>query len=126
MSSNKLMHPNLCKFKNQIDFVDKLISIYSVMFLNEKTKLRKFEKDVLNFYMRFGYSTATKKKIQTELGKSAETITQATFFLKQKKCLIDSKTNFSNKRLCKELQDFKDNFIDGDKKILAIGFKRNK
>jgi hypothetical protein len=70
--------------------------------MDEKNQLRKFEKDVLNYYMRFGYSTETKKK----------------------KYLIDSKTNMSKKKLNKDLQILKDNFIDGKKKVLAIGFKR--
>tara|TARA_R110000796_G_scaffold233449_1_gene351985 strand:+ start:616 stop:1005 length:390 start_codon:yes stop_codon:yes gene_type:complete len=121
---NKLIHPNLCRFKNEIDFVDKLITIFSTITMTEKYQLRKFEKDVLNYYMRFGYSSDTKKRIKAELDKSSDTITQATFYLKKKGYLIDSKTNMSKKSLSKGLQAIKDNFIDGNKKVLAIGFKR--
>lgn len=121
---NKIIHPSLCRYKNEIDFVDKLISIYSITSKKSDEQIRKFEKDVLIYYMRFGYSSDTKKKISIALKKSLETITQATFFLKEKGYLVDSKSNFSRKELCKDLQEMKDNFLDGDKKILAIGFKR--
>jgi len=121
---NKLVFPNLCRYKNEIDFVDKLITIYSTISMKKDQQLRKFEREVLSYYMRFGYSSETKKRITEELGKSADTITQANFYLKKKGYLTDSNTNMSKKRLAKDLQDIKDNFIDGEKKILAIGFKR--
>ena len=122
--NDDIMHPSLCNYKNDIDFVDKLISIYSIVHLKKADKLRKFEKDILNYYMRFGYSTQTKKRIAKELRKSAESVTQTTFHLKNKGLLINSKTNFSTKKLNEELQEIKDFFIDGDKKVLAIGFLR--
>lgn len=121
---DKLVFPSLCRYKNEIDYVDKLITIYSVAKMGKDEQLRKFEKEVLNYYMRFGYSTETKKIITEDLGKSPDTITQATFYLKKKGYLVDSKTNMSKKRLSKGLQEIKDDFIDGSKKILAIGFKR--
>jgi biotin operon repressor len=121
---DKLVFPNLCRYKNEIDYVDKLITIYSTIAMGRGEQLRKFEKEVLNYYMRFGYNSGTKKRITEDLGKSSETITQATFYLKKKGYLVDSRTNMSKKKLSKGLQEIKDNFIDGDKKILAIGFKR--
>jgi hypothetical protein len=124
VDKSNLIHPYRCTYKHEVDFVDKLITIYSTIAMDEENQLRKFEKDVLNYYMRFGYSPETKKKITQALGKSPETITQATFYLKKKKYLVDSKTNMSKKKLNKDLQIIKDNFIDGKKKVLAIGFKR--
>lgn len=121
---DKLIHPTLCHYKNEIDFVDKLITIYSVISMSAENQLRKFEKDVLNYYMRFGFSTETKKKIEAVEGKSSETITQATFYLRKKGYLVNSKTNMSKKTLNKDLRILKEEFIDGKKKILAIGLKR--
>jgi len=73
--------------------------------------------------MRFGYSTDTKKKIKKELSKSLDTITQATFYLTKKGYLVQSKRNFSQKELNKDLERLRKNFILGNKRILAIGFK---
>lgn len=120
----KIIYADVCIFKNEIDFVDKLLSVYSITKMDSKNQLRDFEKDVLNYYIRFGYSTETKKRINKELKKSKDTITQATFYLSKKGYLIPSKTNLSQKKLNPDLQRIKSGFIDGDKKILALGFKR--
>lgn len=123
-NQNLIIHSTICPYKNQIELVDKLILIYSIIVMNKNNSLRKFERDVLNYYIRYGFSLETKKKINKELGKSMETITQATFFLAKKGYLIKSKTNLTNKYLNPELQSIRDNIIEGDKKILAVGFKR--
>lgn len=130
MSSNlrekkDIILADFCVYKNEIDFVDKLLSIYSVVKMSKDNQLRKFEKDVLIYYIRFGYSTETKKKINKELGKSDSTITQATFFLAKKGYLVPSKRNLSQKKLNLELRRLRDGFLgDGRKKVLALGFKR--
>ena len=125
IKGKELMHPLMCRFKNEMDFVDKLLVIYSTVAMSQDNQLRKFEKDVLNFYMRYGCSTETKKKITEELGKTPETITQATFYLKKKGYLLDSRTNMSKKTLNKDLQALRKNLIDGQKPFLLIGLKRN-
>ena len=122
--NKEIVFAEFCVYKNEIDFVDKLLAIYSVIRMDSDSQLRKFEKDVLSYYIRFGYSTDTKKRINKELKKSKETITQATFYLSKKGYLTPSKTNHSQKKLNGDLQRLRDSFIDGDKKILAIGFKR--
>ena len=93
----EIIHADFCLYKNQIAYVDKLITIYSIIKMDKDSQLRNFEKDVLNYYLRFGYSTDTKKKIREIEKKSLDTITQATFYLKKKGYLIQSKTNFSQK-----------------------------
>tara|TARA_R100000656_G_scaffold123143_4_gene99375 strand:- start:758 stop:1174 length:417 start_codon:yes stop_codon:yes gene_type:complete len=130
--NNEIILSDFCIYKNEVDFVDKLLSIYSAMNSSKPTKkdkdktsqLRQFEKDVLIYYIRFGYSTETKKRISKELGKTLDSVTQANFHLTNKGYLVSSKTNHSNKKLNKEMQRIRDGFILGNKKILAIGFKR--
>jgi hypothetical protein len=125
LQKNKdIVYADWCVYKNEIDFVDKLLDIYSVVKMDSDNQLRKFEKDVLSYYIRFGYSTETKKMINKKLDKSKATITQATFYLSKKGYLIPSKTNLSQKKLNSDLQRLRDSFIDGNKKILALGFKR--
>lgn len=123
--SNKeeLIHADFCIYKHQIDYADKLLSIYAIINMGDSDQLRKFEKDILNYYFRYGYSVETKKRIKKELKKKSDTITQATFYLSKKGYLIQSKTNFSQKTLNKDLQRLRENFILGNKKIMAIGFK---
>lgn len=129
---NEVILSDFCFYKNEVDFVDKLLSIYSAINSSKPTKkdkektsqLRKFEKDVLIYYIRFGYSTETKKRISKELGKSLDAVTQANFHLTNKGYLVASKTNHSNKKLNKDMQRLRDGFVLGNKNILAIGFKR--
>jgi len=121
---SELMFPSMCRYKNEVDFIDKLVSIFAIINLKEGEKLRNFEKDVLNYYVRYGYSRTTKKLITEELGKSPATITQATFYLKKLGFVVDSKTNFSDKHLCEDLQSISDALLKGNKHILAIGLKR--
>ena len=119
----EIIHADFCLYKNQIAYVDKLITIYSIIKMDKDSQLRNFEKDVLNYYLRFGYSTDTKKKIREIEKKSLDTITQATFYLKKKGYLIQSKTNFSQKTLNKDLERIRRDFVVGNKKVWAIGFK---
>ena len=115
---------DFCIYKNEIDFVDKLVSLYAIIEMGPECQLRNFEKVILIYYMRFGYSSETKKRAEKELKKSYDTITQATFYLSRKGYLIPSKTNLSKKSLNMDLQRIRDGFINGNKKIYAIGFKR--
>lgn len=121
---NSIIHGGVCSYKNKVDYVDRIILTYSVTSMTPDNQLRKFEKEVLNYYMRFGYSTETKKKAQKGLKKNYEAITQATFHLSKKGYLITSKTNLSNKNLNKELIEIKKNLIDGNHKVMAVIFKR--
>ena len=41
-----IIHADSCLYKNQIDYVDKLITIYSVIKMDKDCQLRQFEKDV--------------------------------------------------------------------------------
>ena len=120
----RLSLADYCYYNNEIDLVDKLLSLYSITRKSKKNQLRKFEKDILIYYMRFGYSAATKKLIQDELGKSKDSITQATFYLAKKGYLDQNPTNFSKKKLSKDLVRFKEGFVGGTKTMLVLGFKR--
>lgn len=119
-----IIHADFCFYKNEIDLVDKLISVYSIIKMDAASQLRNFEKEVLNYYVRFGYSTETKKKINKLTNKSDATITQTTFHLSKKGYLVQSKNNHSQKKLNVDLQRMRKAFIEGDKKIWAIGYKR--
>jgi hypothetical protein len=121
---DKLSLADRCFYKNEIDLVDKLLSIYSITKKDKKQQLRKFEKDVLNYYMRFGYSPETKKKLIEDLKKSSDSITQATFYLTKKGYLVQNERNFAKKSLSKDLLRFSEAFVSGDKVMLVLAFKR--
>lgn len=123
-SKNDIIFPSFCYYESEVDYVNIIITVYAATHMDDGNQLRPFEKDVLNYYVRFGYDTATKKRAQKELGKSYATITQATFFLAKKGYLINSRHNLSKKKLNKDLEKLREGFLNGDKKVWALGFRR--
>lgn len=120
-------------YKNEIDLVDKLLSIYSLTKENQEVpagsrfdsfKLRKFERDVLNYYIRYGYSDDTKQMIQEDMGKKSNAITQVDFLLKEKGYLEDLPNNYRMKKLNPYLEDIRKKFILEKRRVYAIHFKK--
>lgn len=120
-------------YKNEVDLVDKLLSIYSLTKENEEVpkgsrfdsfKLRKFERDVLNYYIRYGYNDNTKITIQEDMGKKLNAITQVDFLLKEKGYLEDLPNNYRKKKLNTYLEDIRNKFVLEKRKIYAIHFRQ--
>ena len=120
-------------FKNEVDLVDKILSIYSLARENDippkgskfdSYKLRKFEKDVLNYYFRYGYSPETKKIIEEDMGKKPNAITQIDFNLKEKGYLEDLENNYRMKKLNSYLDKMRKKFILEKRRVYAIHFKK--
>lgn len=118
----KEFYTNHCFYKNEVDLVDKLLNIYSIV--KKNNNLRKFEREVLNYYIRKGYSSETKKQIKKELGKKARNLNQTNYHLKRKGYLKQSSKNQKDKKLNKELQEIRDMFIGGKTKVYVVGFKQ--
>lgn len=115
-------YTNYCSFKNEVDLVNKLLSIYSIV--KKNGDLRDFEKKVLNYYIRKGYSTETKKQIVKELGLKQRNLNQTNYHLTNKGYLKQSTKNQKNKSLNKELQEIRDLFVQGKTRTYVIGFKQ--
>lgn len=120
-------------FKNEVDLVNKILSIYSLTKENDlpakgskfdSFKLRKFEKDVLNYYIRYGYADETKKMIEEDMGKKPNAITQVDFLLKEKGYLEDLPNNYRMKKLNDSLEQIRKQFILDKRKIYALHFKK--
>jgi len=122
MDKKPTFYTNYCEFKNEVDIVNKLLSIYSIV--KKNGNLRDFEKKVLNYYIRKGYSTKTKKQIVKELGLKQRNLNQTNYHLTNKGYLKQSTRNQKNKSLNKELQDIRKYFVEGNMKAYVIGFKQ--
>lgn len=115
-------YTNYCHYKNEVDLVNKLLSIYSIV--KKDGDLRDFEKKVLNYYIRKGYSSETKKQISKELNLKDRNLNQTNYHLTKKGYLKQSSRNQKHKKLNKELQEIRDLFIEGKIKVYTIGFKQ--
>lgn len=120
-------------FNNEVDLVNKLLSIYSLTKEDDKVpagskfdsfKLRKFERDVLNYYVRYGYGEETKQMIEEDLNKKSNAITQVDFLLKEKGYLEDLPNNYRMKKLNADLQAIREKFIVNKRRVYALHFKK--
>lgn len=115
-------YTNYCTFKNEVDIVNKLLSIYSIV--KKEGDLKDSERKVLNYYIRKGYSNDTKEKIKKELGLKRSNLNQTNYRLTKKGYLRQSTRNQNNKLLNKDLQEIRDLFVDGKTRAYVVGFKQ--
>lgn len=114
-------------FKNEVDLIDKLLRIYDLSKKEDPEKphkqLRNFERQVLNYYIRYGYSKETKDLIQEDTGKKLNAIIQTDFLLKESGYLENLENNFRMKRLNPYLDKIREDFIKKKNRVYGIHFK---
>lgn len=116
-------------FQNEFDLIEKLLKIYDMskpVVLDAKgkeIKLRKFQMDVLKYYMRYGYSKETKNIIEKDTGKKLNNIVQIDHGLKEAGYLLDLENNFRMKKLNPQLENIRNSFIEKRNRVYGISFK---
>lgn len=117
------------QFKNQVDLVDKLLQIYDISkkeYIDPKTNkpraLRNFERQVLNYYIRYGYSKDTKSLIIKDTDKKANALIQIDYLLKEAGYLEDSDGNFRMKKLNPYLETMREKFILTSNRVYGVHF----
>lgn len=120
-----LLQPQTVLYKNDIDLVNKAIDFFSLINIGKIESLRNFEKEVLNYYIRFGCNKEAKEKFSKELNKNMNAIRQATFYLTKKNYLKRDTRNFMKRELNKDLLKLVNSILNGSKPIVAVGFKRS-
>ena len=120
--SNKPIFFQYCEYKNEVDLVDKALSIYSI--IKKDGNLRKFERNILNYYIRKGISEDTKETIKRELGTDPSNLTQANYYLRKKGYIVRDSKNHNKNKLCKDLESIRTSVILNKKRIYGIGFKQ--
>jgi hypothetical protein len=114
------------KFNNEIELIDKLLKIYDlsreIADGVQPKPLRKFERDILIYYMRYGYSKETKLIIEKDTDKKSNAIIQTDFLLKKAGYLEDSKNNFRMKKLNTALEKIRQDFVVKKNKVYGLHF----
>ena len=54
MAKELTIHRNYSKFKNEIELIDKVLSIYTIIKYEGKEQLRNYEKNILIYYVQIG------------------------------------------------------------------------
>lgn len=112
----------VCEFKNEVDLVDKILSIYSI--IKKNNDLRKFERNILNYYLRKGLTEDTKKLIKKELNINSSNLTQVNYYLRNKDYIVKDTKNHNKDHLCKELEDIRNSIILKKNRIYSVGFNQ--
>lgn len=113
---------NKSRFKNEIDLVDKILTIYSVAKFSEENKLRTFEKDILIYYVRKGITEDTINMVCEDLNKKKNYLHGINKHLKDKGYLISSKTNYRKFDLNDDLKQIRKAFLKDGLRMYTIVF----
>jgi hypothetical protein len=117
------------KFTTEFELIEKLLRIYDISKptvvdkSGKEVKLRKFQMDVLKYYMRYGYSKETKNIVEKDTGKTLNNIVQIDYHLKEAGYLIDMENNFRMKKLNPQLELIRASFIEKKNRVYGIAFK---
>jgi hypothetical protein len=110
------------KYKNEIDLIDKILRVYSI---SQEVSLRNFERLILVYYIRSGYSKETKEFIKEDTGKKDGDIRVADVHLREKGYLMSSEKNLRMSKLSPDMESVRTSFIKNKKQIYVLAFQKD-
>lgn len=122
MSKEFAVHRNISKFKNEIELIDKILSIYTIAKYEEKMRLRPYEKNILIYYVRKGINEETLANVCEDRKIEKNYLHKINKDLRDKGYLVTSETNYRKFHLNDELEDIRENFINKKFKDYWIRF----
>jgi hypothetical protein len=100
------------EYTTDIDLLDRIIAIFSVV---QRKILTKQEKNVLRYYLNFGYNKQVINSIMLGLNINKRHLTQINHHLQKKNYLSRHPTNFKEKVVSEVLVNMKDMFFSASK-----------
>lgn len=119
-----ILEDTRCKYKNKIDLVDKIISIYAIINKDKIDRILPFERSILVYYILFGFNKESKEIVEKELKKNENQINTTNTNLRNKGYLFRDRNNRTKGYVLKDLQKLADSFIQNPDKLLAIKFDK--
>lgn len=117
-----LIYGNKLKYKNEVDLLQKIIRIYSIVMLEDN--LENHEEKVLMFYFKYGYSPKTKEQIRTSLDINSHYLNTINYHLDKKGYLKKDPNNRQKKHLADGLQQLRDAFLKDGMKVYALKIEK--
>jgi len=117
------IHLNTCEIKNEIDLVERIISIYSIIKFTGSDRLREFEKNILVYYVRKGISDDTLDMVCADLNKKKNHLHGINKQLRDKGYLITCRNNMRKFELNEDLKSIRQTFIEKKYRLYTIGFR---
>ena len=124
MANELTIHRNYSKFKNEIELVDKVLSIYTIIKYEGKEQLRNYEKNILIYYVRKGITEETLENVIQDKGITKNYLHKINKDLRDKGYLISSETNYRKFHLHPELESIRENFVNKKFKNYFITFEK--
>ena len=121
MSDKSIPAINGLSYKSDLDKIEKILTIYSIV---KEIKFRDFEKDVLKYYLVYGYNKETQEMIMEDLGKSDVNIRVTDTWLRKNGFLNLGVNNKRKSSLSKDMEMMRKDFILDKKDVYALIFKR--
>ena len=121
MADKNIPAINGISYKSDLDKIEKILTIYSTV---KEVKFRDFEKDVLKYYLVYGYNKETQEMIMEDLGKSDVNIRVTDTWLRKNGFLNLGVNNKRKSSLSKDMEMMRKDFILDKKDVYALIFKR--
>jgi hypothetical protein len=121
MADKNIPAINGIPYKSDLDKIEKILTIYSIV---KEIKFRDFEKDVLKYYLVYGYNKETQEMIMEDLGKSDVNIRVTDTWLRKNGFLNLGVNNKRKSSLSKDMEMMRKDFILDKKDVYALIFKR--
>ena len=121
MADKNIPAINGISYKSDLDNIEKILTIYSIV---KEIKFRDFEKDVLKYYLVYGYNKETQEMIMEDLGKSDVNIRVTDTWLRKNGFLNLGVNNKRKSSLSKDMEMMRKDFILDKKDVYALIFKR--
>lgn len=121
MADKNIPAINGIPYKSDLDKIEKILTIYSIV---KEIKFRDFEKDVLKYYLVYGYNKETQEMIMEDLGKSDVNIRVTDTWLRKNGFLNLGVNNKRKSSLSKDMEIMRKDFILDKKDVYALIFKR--
>ena len=121
MADKNIPAINGIPYKSDLDKIEKILTIYSIV---KEIKFRDFEKDVLKYYLVYGYNKETQEMIMEDLGKSDVNIRVTDTWLRKNGFLNLGVNNKRKSSLSKDMEMMRKDFILDKKDVYNLIFKR--
>ena len=121
MADKNIPAINGISYKSDLDKIEKILTIYSIV---KEIKFRDFEKDVLKYYLVYGYNKETQEMIMEDLGKSDVNIRVTDTWLRKNGFLNLGVNNKRKSSLSKDMEMMRKDFILDKKDVYVLIFKR--
>lgn len=123
----KALNPfyNKANIKNEVDLLDKVVDIYSILNFDSRSQIVPHEKKVLVYYLKRGLNEETLQTVMTDLNYTKNYRDSVNKKLRDKGFLVRDEKNQQKFHLNNDLLLLKKKFIDEKTKVFYIQFRTN-